>query len=307
MTDKRYRFKQDEIDGITGRFGQAFYEKASRDIETYADKWALTSFQLIPSYSANLVLTCRSDRFGDAVLKIGGSSSGGASTEFYTLRQYNGRRFCKLFDADLANGVILEERVQPGRPLRDETSLEKRMAVFSSLYNGLHEPPADAELYPTYAGWVGSITDHMSKRTDCRELYAYMKKAHDICLSVSAEYSRRMLLHGDFHHDNILLGAGGEYVIIDPKGVIGDPVFDVPRFILNEFEDEITPELYEKINKVIAILENHLQIPDSILRQCVFVETAMGVCWSAEDGPAPGEYPKLVRDVAFAEAILNAG
>jgi streptomycin 6-kinase len=27
------------------------------------------------------------------------------------------------------------------------------------------------------------------------------------------------------------------YTIIDPKGVIGDPVFDISRFILNEFHD----------------------------------------------------------------------
>lgn len=64
-----------------------------------------------------------------------------------------------------------------------------------------------------------------------------------------------MLLHGDFHHDNILLSNNGDYVIIDPKGVIGDPVFDIPRFILNEFGDEITTELYKKINGIIGFLE----------------------------------------------------
>lgn len=67
-----------------------------------------------------------------------------------------------------------------------------------------------------------------------------------------------MLLHGDFHHDNILLGNDGEYIIIDPKGVIGDPVFDIARFILNEFDDEITTELYKKINHIISILEKNL-------------------------------------------------
>lgn len=304
--DKRYCFNPNEIDNIRNRFGKAFYEKVLRDMETYADKWALTDFRLIPSYSANLVLRCQAESFGSAVLKISNLSFGEINTELNTLYEYSGRRFCKVFGADIENGVLLEEGVQPGTPLRDESSLEKRLSVFCSLYKGLHIPPANAEIYPTYAGWVGRITDYMSTRQDCKELYAYMKQANNICSSVSALYSQKLLLHGDFHHDNMLLGHDGEYIIIDPKGVIGDPVFDVPRFILNEFGDEITAELYKKINDIIDILEQKLAIPNDILKQCLFVETAMGACWSVEDGATPEEYPGLLRNVAFAETILNA-
>jgi streptomycin 6-kinase len=303
--NKRYCFNQNEIENIINHFGKDFYEKVLRDIEVYADKWTLTSFQFIPSYSANLVFICYSKNFGNVVLKIGNPSLGEIFTEFNTLRQYNGRRFCRVFDADIENGVILEECVQPGNPLRDEISLDKRLSVFCSLYHGLHITPARAEIYPTYIEWVGRITEYMSKRQDCKELYLYMKKAKDICLSVSTLYSQKMLLHGDFHHDNILLGNDGEYIIIDPKGVIGDPVFDVPRFILNEFGDEITTELYKKINDIICILEKNLNIPNHILKQCLYVETAMGICWSVVDGSTPEEYPSLIKNVAFAETILN--
>lgn len=303
--NKRYNFNQNEIDNITNRFGKHFYEKVLRDIEVYADKWALTSFQLIPSYSANIVLKCYSEHFGSVVLKIGNPSFREILTEFNTLCQYNGRRFCKVFDADIENGVILEECVQPGIPLRDESSLDKRLSVFCSLYKDLHIKPDQAEIYPTYTEWVGRITEYMSKREDCKPLYLYMKKAKDICLSVSASYSQKLLLHGDFHHDNILLGPDGAYIIIDPKGVIGDPVFDVPRFILNEFGDEITAELYKKINDIINVLEKNLNIPNDILKQCLYVETAMGVCWSVEDGSPLEEHPNLIKHVAFAESILN--
>lgn len=104
---------------------------------------------------------------------------------------------------------------------------------------------------------------------------------------------------------NILLGADGAYKIIDPKGVIGDYVFDVPRFILNEFGDEITAELYKKINHIICILEKELNIPSCILRQCLYVETAMGMCWCVEDGSTPEEYERLLKIAVFAEIILN--
>jgi streptomycin 6-kinase len=286
------------------RFGKDFYEKVLRDIEVYADKWTLTSFQFIPSYSANLVFICHSANFGSVVLKIGTLTFGEIFTEYNTLCQYKGRRFCRVFDADIENGVILEECVRPGNSLRDESSLEKRLSVFCTLYKRLHTP-AEAEIYPTYTQWVNRITEYMSKRQDCKELYLHMKKAKEICLSVSTLYSQKMLLHGDFHHDNILLGGDGGYIIIDPKGVIGDPVFDVPRFILNEFGDEITPQLYKKINDIICNLEKNLNIPIDILKQCLYVETTMGVCWSVEDGSTPEEYPNLIKPVAFADTILN--
>jgi len=303
--NKRYCFKQNEIENVINRFGKGFYEKVLRDIEAYADKWTLTSFQLIPSYSANLIFRCYSENFGIVVLKIGNPSFREIFTEFNTLYQYNGRGFCRVFEADIENGVILEECVQPGSPLRDESSLHKRLSVFCSLYKGLYIMPTKGEIYPTYTEWVSRITEYMSKRQDCKELYLYMKKAKDICLSVSNLYSLKMLLHGDFHHDNILLGNDGEYTIIDPKGVIGDPVFDIARFILNEFDDEITTELYKKINHIISILEKKLNIPNQILKQCLYVETAMAVCWNVEDGSTPEEYPTLIKTVAFAEKILN--
>lgn len=303
--NKHYSFKPKETENIINRFGQEFYAKVLRDIEEYADKWRLTSFQFIPSYSANLIFRCCSETFGNAVLKLGNPAFREIFTEYSTLCEYNGGRFCKAFDADIDNGVILEEDVRPGIPLRKESSLDKRLAVFCSIYKGLHIMPANAEIYPAYLEWVGRITEYMSTRHDCKELYGYMKKAKEICLSVSSIYSQQMLLHGDLHHDNLLLGRDGQYFIIDPKGVIGDPVFDVPRFILNEFGDEITPELFKKINDIIGILEQNLNLPNEIIRQCLYVETAMGACWSAEDSSIPEKYPKLIKDVAFAESLLT--
>jgi streptomycin 6-kinase len=86
--------------------------------------------------------------------------------------------------------------------------------------------------------------------------------------------------------------------------VIGDPLFDVPRFMLNEFEDELTAELAAKIERLIMLLEKQLAIPAPILRACLYIETVMGMCWSVEDGAGPDEYVKLLETAAFAEALL---
>ncbi|MDR6550190.1 aminoglycoside phosphotransferase family protein [Paenibacillus qinlingensis] len=299
-----YYFSQNEIESIIYRFGNDFYEKVLRDIDTYSTNWELDSIELIPSYSANLVFTCFSVRFGKAVLKIGNSRS--LHTEVNALIQYTNSRFCKVFEADVDRGILLEERVLPGTSLRDESDLEKRLSVFCSLYKGLHVTPVNADLFPTYSNWVRRITDYMSTREDCNDMFVHMQKANEICESLATSYSQQMLLHGDFHHDNILLTANEEYIIIDPKGVIGDPIFDVPRFILNEFEQLEASERLKKIIGIVDYLAKHLQIPNEIIKQCLYVETAMGACWSVEDGATPEEYRRILEDVTLAEAVMNS-
>jgi Streptomycin 6-kinase len=299
-----YCFKPDETDKIINNFGKEFYNKLIRNIAIYADKWDLSGLRFVPSYSVNCIFICHSKSFGNAILKIGNPCRE-TLTEFNTLCEYSGRRFCKVFDSDIDNGVIIEERIEPGSTLRDEKSLHVRLDVFCSLYNGLHIESDKAEIYPTYTGWVSRITEYMSRRQDCKELYLYMKKAEDICLAVSSKYSKKILLHGDFHHDNILLGNEGKYIIIDPKGVIGDPIFDVPRFILNEFEEDKNVEFYKKINTILNVFEQRLNIPDEVLRQCLYIETVMAECWNVESGSPSEEYPRLLNNVAFVETILN--
>ena len=45
-----------------------------------------------------------------------------------------------------------------------------------------------------------------------------------------------MFLHGDLHHENILLGPS-KWVVIDPKGLVGDPAFELSAFVRNPLEE----------------------------------------------------------------------
>ncbi|GAB6930443.1 hypothetical protein JCM10914A_44260 [Paenibacillus sp. JCM 10914] len=303
--NKHYEFKRDEMEQFIQRFGEDLYEQVQRVLDIYAEKWKLSAFDFIPSYSANLVFTCHAEEYGYAVLKVSGVASDSIHTEYHTLREYSGGRFCQVYEADLAAGIMLEEGIQPGDALRAEASLDARLSVFSHLYRDMHNKPANADIYPTYMHWVDNITAYMGTRADCAELHQYMLRANEVCRSVSAQYSNNVLLHGDFHHDNILRANDGTYKIIDPKGVIGDPVWDVPRFILNEFEDDITPALYEKISYIINVLEGSLHVPNEVIKRCLFVETAMGSCWSVEDGATPKECNALLERVVFAAKLAG--
>lgn len=297
-----YNLEQAESDKIIEHFGEMFYRKALRTVEVYAEKWNLEIFHLVDYYSVNCIFICESKYFGDAVLKIGNPTRE-VFTEVNLLKEYGGRRFCKVFDCDIENGVILEECITPGTRLREEKSLDKRLLAFSQLFNGLHIPSSKAESYPTYLDWVCRITEYMSNENDHKDLYKLMKKAKDLCLCLCNNYSQKMLLHGDFHHDNILLGKNNEYKIIDPKGVIGDPIFDIPRFVLNEFYDNdgMSYEFYKKhVDEIMKYLNRSIDVPIDVMKKCVFIETAMANCWNVESNEKPN-----LDSVMCAEAIMS--
>jgi streptomycin 6-kinase len=99
-------------------------------------------------------------------------------------------------------------------------------------------------------------------------------------------YSRIFLLHGDLHHENILKNENGSYTVIDPKGVIGDPVFDLSRFILDEFRDNLVSEPKENILAFVKSLGDSVDIPFETLLRCLFIET---VIWLFREELANGE------------------
>ena len=286
-------------DKIIAHFGLDFYQKVVRDLDNYKEVWGLSDFEQIDYYSVNCLFQCKSTKYGLCVLKIGNNAKG-TENEYRILREYNGRGFCKVFEEDIANGVLLIERIAPGTQLRAEPDLDKRLELFYQVSCGLHIKPADESAYPTYMGWVSRITEYMSSRKDEKELSEKMVWAKQICRRLWDKYPNRMLLHGDLHHDNILLGSDALYHIVDPKGVIGDSVFDIPRFILNEFEDEFNEDFKKKYIRITRTLSDKFDIPEHDIRCLTYVETCMANCWSVEDGEAPD-----MASVFFTEAMMN--
>ncbi len=65
----------------------------------------------------------------------------------------------------------------------------------------------------------------------------WVERARDTLAELVSSTGESVLLHGDLHHDNILLrGAPDgavEWAVIDPKGIVGDVHFDVIQYLLN--------------------------------------------------------------------------
>ena len=270
-------------------------------LRRYAIRWGLSGFKQIDykSVTVNRLFTCVSAEHGACVIKVGYRVKD-IKNEYNILQEYNGTRFCKVYEADLENGILLLEHITPGIHLREEANLDKRLELFCEVFNELHIQSADKMIYPTYMGWVSRITEYMRGRNDYEALASKMIQAEEICRELCEKYSGEMLLHGDLHHDNILLGEGNFYRIIDPKGVIGDRVFDIPRFVLNEFDDVLGLEFDEKFRHIIGTFSEKFDIPEPDIRRLVYVEMCMSHCWHVEDGKEPN-----MEEVMFVEKMIS--
>jgi streptomycin 6-kinase len=302
-----YNFTVEESETIIKRWGENFYNKLPDIIAHCKKKWGLHSLSMINYFAVNCIFKCKSQLFGDAVLKIG-TGYPPLLAEMNVLREYNGKRFCKLYDFDSENNVILEECVTPGDTLWNGTTREDRIDIFTSVYSDLHIAPMDSEIYPTYLDWILRCEKY-TEGNDYTEIHKHALKAKELYQSIIPKFSSKMLLHGDLHHNNILLREDKTYAIIDPKGVIGDPVFDIAMFVFIEFNTlgagiVFSEELYSNVEDFILHLSEKVSISEKIIKQCFYIQTVVHLGDGLENYPNPDYIKQLLSNISHAEKLL---
>jgi streptomycin 6-kinase len=169
---------------------------------------------------------------GDAVLKVTPPEDDEADEEADALELWDGEGAVRLLRSDRPRRVLLLERARPGEDI-SELPDEEATAIAVEVGWKLWRPAADP------FRWIGDhvprwLEDNPSELTSlARELYA------------SLEVGRRSLVHGDFHHHNILRSDRGP-VAIDPKPMLGEPEFDVPSFLWNPLPYRMTLDVTER-------------------------------------------------------------
>ena len=182
--------------------------------------------------------------------------------------------------------VYIMERIVPAHTLYESAPRNERIKIAGEIFKELHKTDLPDSTFPTYTGWFEEGKEGTKNRGDCEDMYQYLDRAEQMLADICKKYSRNLLLHGDLHHENILKNEHGGYTVIDPKGVIGDPVFDLSRFILDEFRDDLTSEPKEAIIDFVQKLADGVGIPCEILLRCLFIET---VIWFFREELANGE------------------
>jgi len=158
----------------------------------------------------------------DAILKVVPAEDDEADHEADALALLGGDGAVRLLRHDRARRAILIERARPGYDASGLSEYEA-MRVSVSAAKRLWRPAERARPFrwigEVVPRWLDNAGDHYLVR-QAREIYATMHPGD------------ATLVHGDFHHHN-LLSHGDAWVVIDPKPMVGEPEFDVPTFLWN--------------------------------------------------------------------------
>ena len=165
----------------------------------------------------------------DAVLKVTPAGDYDADHEADGLEQWDGRGAVRLLRRDAARRALLEERARPGDDvagLPEDEATAIAVAVGSALWSA----PARSPLRPVAEMIERWFAEAEAGGDDGVPLIPLARE-----LLASLEIGDRTVVHGDFHHYN-LVTHGTRHVAIDPKPYRGDPEFDVPTFLWNPID-----------------------------------------------------------------------
>ncbi len=157
-----------------------------------------------------------------AVLKLRPADDDESLEEADALELWNGDGAVRLLRHDRGRNALLVERAVPGSDLGGLPE-DEATAIAVDVAWRLWRPAAAP------FRWIGDHVPGWLDEADVenRELAALART-----LYASLDVGRDTLVHGDFHHHNLLL-HGGRWVAIDPKPMLGEPEFDVYSFLRN--------------------------------------------------------------------------
>ena len=122
-----------------------------------------------------------------------------------------------------------------------------------------------------------------------------LTKAQHLRDNLLATTDKTVLLHGDLHHDNILK-HGDNWLVIDPKGFIGDPAFDTCAFISNPSPQLLAQTSCQQIiHHRIRLCAQLLAIPAQRIRDWHYVKVVLCWAWCLEDNLKPDYFAHLIK------------
>lgn len=273
---------------LYGKKGAQWLDALPELITQLATVYGLSDLVPLQNLSYNYVLSGLQDR-SPIVLKLG-LDIRGLQREACALKAFAGFGVIEVLAQ--SEGMLLLERCIPGFSLKTyfPTQEDDAIRITCECIKKLHKAPiSETSAFPSIRNWLDKLDE------DWKIPLPYLKKARELRDNLLKTSTQNVLLHGDLHHENILK-CGDNWKIIDPKGVIGDPAYEVGAFIRNPMPEfltfENTPEI---ISKRINLFAENLKLPAKKILDWSFVQAVLAWVWALEDGTDEDYFKKLTE------------
>jgi streptomycin 6-kinase len=203
--------------------------------------------------------------------------------EIAALQLWQGQGSARLLEADPDRGALLIEHIEPGTMLAAlaETDDDAATLIAADMLRQLWLPaPVQSELRPL-ASWTAAFDRNRTAILTGTSGFpvALFQRADTLRQELLGTTSSPTVLHGDLHHFNVLRARRAEWLSIDPKGLVGDPCFDVCQFLRNP------RRVGAKLNaRRLDILCGELDLDRGRTKDWCLVHAVLDACWDFEDG-----------------------
>jgi streptomycin 6-kinase len=263
--------------------GHAFLQALPESIAEASNRWNLVGVQPVPTLSYNFVAFAKRGE-EQVVLKMGVPNREFKS-ETAALRLFHGEGACRLLEYDEEKYWMLLERLKPGVMLSTLKDDEEATQIAADVMQRIWRPVPDEDVFIRLSDWfeglnrlrrmfnggTGPLDEKLVERAE--------RSARDLL----TENHRPVLMHGDFHHFNILSSERG-WLVIDPKGVIGPAGYEVGPLLMNPWDELLHLGEYRQMTqKRIDILHERLGFERKRLREWALAHAVLSAWWGIDE------------------------
>ena len=275
----------ERVECVHGELGRAWLEKLPALVEECRDRWSLKLGQPFANLSYNFALPATGSDGVERVLKLGVPCRE-LFTEAAALRLFGGVGAVRLLDHEASRGTLLMERVIPGAPIHTLQSEPEATRTAATLMRELWRTPPANHAFPPLVDWFQAFAR-------LRENFAggcgpfpveLIDKAERTFVELNTSTVSTVVLHGDLHHENILYSDERGWLAIDPKGICGDPAYEIGPFMLNQLPaGDSESATMEILKQRLEKFSDELEVSQSRLAQWSFCHAVLSAVWDFEE------------------------
>jgi streptomycin 6-kinase len=288
---------------VHGAFGAHWLEQLPVMVAECAGRWNLEVMAPFPVESYSYVVPAF--RGGEAVVLKIGVPGLEFTRQIEALRHWNGSGICRLLEADAESGFLLMERVLPGESLRSISDDEQVTRVALEVMQRLWKPAPQAHNFPTVADWAADLQKLRDRFNGGFGPFPpdVIQRAERQFAELLDDGSPPMLIHGDVNWGNILRGQRQDWLLIDPKGVVGNPLYDAATFLNDPPEGLHESELKRLLSRRVAQVAEGLGFERECVKAWAQAHCILAGYWTYEDHNGQGweavfEMAKIYADFA---------
>lgn len=267
-----------------GEPGRAWVESLPDLIDQSLGRWRCTPVEPITRGGVGVVLPVKRDDGVSAVLKISFPHPGNRH-EAQAFAAWGGRGAVLLYERDDAHFAMLLEQAE-WETLDDLGDVYQATEVMGRLARRLAVPaPADLPRLADRADEWGHTL-----REDADMLgHPLSSRALGAALATVGELGRRQpetMVHGDFHFGNVVRAHREPWLVIDPKGLVGDLASDSFRVLVRghvslRAADNLEAELLRRL---------------TIFADAAEIERERAIRWAQLDSMMGADHARKVHD-----------